>query len=163
MPLTDDDSRNHDRLFGESVSTLGRTDPELVEYFDNFALGDVLAHGALDDRTRLLVVLAALVACQAHGEYRLMLRAALDNGISPTEAKEVLYQAVAYLGIGKVYDHPRDPLRAGLGGSVRHRRCRAAHGDARRRHRRPAAHPAMADGELLRRPLHARRDRPAYS
>ena len=76
MPLTDDDSRNHDRLFGESVSTLGRTDPELVEYFDNFALGDVLAHGALDDRTRLLVVLAALVACQAHGEYRLMLRAA---------------------------------------------------------------------------------------
>ena len=104
MPLTDDASRNHDRLFGESVSTLGRTDPELVEYFDNFALGDVLAHGALDDRTRLLVVLAALVACQAHGEYRLMLRAALDNGISPTEAKEVLYQAVAYLGIGKVYE-----------------------------------------------------------
>lgn len=28
---------NHDQLFGDRVSTLARTDPELVEYFDNFA------------------------------------------------------------------------------------------------------------------------------
>ncbi len=102
MALSDTARSNHGRQFGEGVSTLAQTDPELVEYFDNFAFDEVLAHGALDEHTRLLVVLAALVACQARGEYRVMLRAALDQGVSPTEVKEVLYQAVAYLGIGKV-------------------------------------------------------------
>lgn len=104
MAVSDAARRNHDRLFGDRVSTLARTDPELVEYFDNFAFDEVLAHGGLDEHTRLLAVLAALVACQAHGEYRVMLGAALDAGVTPTEVKELLYQAVAYLGIGKVYD-----------------------------------------------------------
>ena len=31
------------------------TDPELIETIDNFALDDVLAHGHLDARTRLMV------------------------------------------------------------------------------------------------------------
>lgn len=35
-------------------------------------------------------------------EYRLMLPVALDNGVSPVEAKEVVYQAVDYLGLGRV-------------------------------------------------------------
>lgn len=39
---------NHDQLFGDRVSTLARTDPELVEYFDNFAFDDVIAHSDLD-------------------------------------------------------------------------------------------------------------------
>lgn len=104
MAITDTARRNHDQLFGSRVSTLAVTDPELVEYFDNFAFDEVLAQGALDQRTRLLAILAALVACQAQGEFRAMLGAALDNGVTPTEVKELMYQAVAYLGIGKVYD-----------------------------------------------------------
>lgn len=35
-------------------------------------------------------------------EYHLMLPVALDNGVSPVEAKEVIYQAVDYLGLGRV-------------------------------------------------------------
>lgn len=104
MAISDNARRNHDQLFGDQVSTLARTDPELVEYFDNFAFDEVVSHGQVDLHTRLLVQLAALIACQAHGEYRVILGAALNNGVAPIEAKEIVYQAVAYLGIGKVFD-----------------------------------------------------------
>lgn len=104
MPISTTAQHNHDQLFGNRLSALSQTDPELVEYFDNFAFDEVFEHGSLDPHTRLLVILAALIGCQAHTEFRLFLGAALDNGVSPVEAKEVVYHAVAYLGIGRVYD-----------------------------------------------------------
>jgi len=94
--------KNHD--FPGQVSSLAVTDPELIETFDNFAFDEVLQHSELDVRTRLMVQLAAIIACQALREYRLMLGAALTLGITPVEAKEILYQAVAYVGMAKVYD-----------------------------------------------------------
>jgi 4-carboxymuconolactone decarboxylase len=96
--------RNHDRLFPGRVSVLGSTDPELIEYFDNFAFGEVLAHDGLDERTRLMVQLAALIACQAISEYRVMLGAALTVGVTPVQVKEIVYQAVPYVGMAKVFD-----------------------------------------------------------
>ena len=104
MPISDAARRNHDQLFGDRVSTLAQTDPGLVEYFDNFAFDEVISHGNLDLRTRLLVQLAALIGCQGQGEFRVLLSAALANGITPVEAKEVVYHAVAYLGMGRAYD-----------------------------------------------------------
>ena len=96
--------KNHDELFPHHVSTLEVTDPELIETFDNFAFDEVLSHGDLDARTRLMVQLASMIACQALREYRVMLGAALTVGVTPVEAKEVLYQAVPYVGISKVFD-----------------------------------------------------------
>jgi 4-carboxymuconolactone decarboxylase len=96
--------KNHDELFPGHVSTLKVTDPELIDYFDNFAFDEVLRYGTLDTRTRLMVQLAALIACQALAEYRVMLGAALTVGVTPVEAKEVVYQAVPYVGMGKVFD-----------------------------------------------------------
>ena len=94
----------HERLFPDHVSTLAVTDPELIETFDNFAFDEVVSQSKLDLRTRLLVQLAAIIACQALTEYRVMLGAALNVGVTPTEAKEVLYQSVPYIGIAKVID-----------------------------------------------------------
>ncbi len=96
--------RNHDRLFDGRVSALASTDPELIEYFDNFAFDEVLAHDDLDERTRLMVQLAAMIACQAIGEYRVMLGAALTVGVTPVQVKEIVYQAVPYAGMAKVFD-----------------------------------------------------------
>jgi 4-carboxymuconolactone decarboxylase len=48
--------------------------------------------------------LAALVGSQALSEYRVMLGAALNTGVTPTEAKEIVYQAVPYVGMGKAVD-----------------------------------------------------------
>jgi 4-carboxymuconolactone decarboxylase len=96
--------KNHDELFPDHVSTLAVTDPELIETFDNFAFDEVLAHGELDARTRLMVQLASMIACQALREYRVMLEAALAVGVTPIEVKEIVYQAVPYVGMAKVFD-----------------------------------------------------------
>lgn len=52
----------------------------------------------------MLCILSALLGCQGMGEYRNMLYAALKSGIDPAAIKETVYQATAYLGIGRVYD-----------------------------------------------------------
>ena len=51
-----------------------------------------------------MVQLAAIIACQAVREYRAILGAALTVGVTPVEAKEIVYQAVPYVGIAKVFD-----------------------------------------------------------
>jgi 4-carboxymuconolactone decarboxylase len=104
MPPNENARKHHDELFPGHVSTLAVTDPELIEYFDNFAFDEVLRYGNLDTRTRLMVQLAALIAGQAVSEYRVMLGAALTVGVTPVEAKEIVYQAVPYVGMGKVFD-----------------------------------------------------------
>ena len=104
MPPTEQARRNHDHLFPGHVSTLAVTDPELIEIFDNFAFDEALRDGHLDVRTRLMVQLAALIACQALHEYRVMLGAALTVGVTPVEVKEIVYQAVPYVGMAKVFD-----------------------------------------------------------
>ena len=96
--------KNHDELFPGHVSTLAVTDPELIETFDNFAFDEVLSHGYLDVRTRLMVQLAAMIASQALREYRVMVGAALTIGVTPVEIKEIVYQAVPYVGMAKVFD-----------------------------------------------------------
>jgi 4-carboxymuconolactone decarboxylase len=104
MAPTEQANQNHEELFPGHVSTLAVTDPELIEVFDNFAFDEVLQHGGLDVRKRLMVQLAALIASQALSEYRAMLGAALNVGVTPVEAKEIVYQAVPYVGMGKVFD-----------------------------------------------------------
>ncbi len=104
MAISKEAQRNHDALFPDHVSTLNVTDPELIEIFDNWAFDEVLKDSVLDPRTRLMVQLAALIASQAVGEYRVMLGGALNVGVRPIEVKEIVYQAVAYVGMGKVFD-----------------------------------------------------------
>ena len=103
---------NHDELFPGHVSTLAVTDPELIETFDNFAFDEVLAYGELDTRTRLMIQLAALIASGALHEYRIMVGAALTVGVTPVEVKEIVYQAVPYVGMGKVSTSSTPPMRS---------------------------------------------------
>jgi 4-carboxymuconolactone decarboxylase len=104
MPPNEQARKAHDQLFPGHVSTLAVTDPELVEIFDYFAFDEVQRGSRLDARTRLMVQLAALIACQALREYRVMLGAALTVKVTPIELKEIGYQAVPYVGMGKVFD-----------------------------------------------------------
>jgi 4-carboxymuconolactone decarboxylase len=68
------------------------------------AFDEVLRYSDLDTPTRLMVQLAALIVCHALSEYRMMLGAALTVGVTPVEAKEIAYQSVAYVGMGKAFD-----------------------------------------------------------
>jgi len=51
-----------------------------------------------------MMILASTIASQALSEYKAILGAALNVGVTPIEVKEVLYQSVAYVGISKVLD-----------------------------------------------------------
>ena len=104
MRISETALKNHDELFPNRKSTLAVTDPELVEVFDNFAFGEVLDYGNLDTRTRLIVILASLIASQALSEYKVMIGGTLNVGVTPVEVKEIIYQAVLYVGIAKVFD-----------------------------------------------------------
>jgi len=104
MPISETARKNHEELLPENNSTLKITDPELVEVFDNFAFDEVLSHGNLDKKTRLMAILASLIAQQTLSEYKVMLGGALNVGVSPVEVKEIVYQSVPYVGIAKAFD-----------------------------------------------------------
>ena len=104
MSISETALKNHEELFPNRKSKLAETDPELIEVFDNFAFDEVLTYGNLDTRTRLMVILASMIACQALAEYKVMLGGALNVGVTPVEVKEIVYQAVPYVGMSKVYD-----------------------------------------------------------
>ncbi len=103
MSITDFAKAYHEKMFPGYKSDFLRTDPEFTERFDNFAFDEVVNHDDLDGRTRFMAILAALLGCQGADEFRAMLPAALNFGVTPVEAKEIVYQAVAYLGIGRVF------------------------------------------------------------
>ena len=104
MRISETAHKKHEELFPRRKSTLAVTDPELIEVSDNFAFDEVLRYGNLDTRTRLMVILASMIASQALGEYKVMLDGALNVGVTPVEVKEIVYQAVPYVGMAKVYD-----------------------------------------------------------
>ncbi len=104
MNISEIAQKNRKTLFSNHPSTLAVTDPELIEVFDNFAFDEVLGYGNLNTQTRLMVILASMIASQALGEYRVMLGGALNAGVTPVQVKEIVYHAVPYVGMAKVYD-----------------------------------------------------------
>jgi 4-carboxymuconolactone decarboxylase len=104
MAVTDAARKNHEELFPDHESQLEASDPELIEIFDNFAFDEVIAHSKLDSKTRVILILAAVIGSQAVAEYKIMLGAALNVGVTPVEIKEILYQSVAYVGMARAFD-----------------------------------------------------------
>ena len=97
------DDETYDKL-PATAQCLTVTDPEYMERFNAFADSEVVEQvkDRLDNHTRHISHLATLLGCQGIDEYREMLPKALDNGVTPVEAKEIVYQATAYLGMGRV-------------------------------------------------------------
>lgn len=102
VQISDKAQAYHSKMFPGQVSSLLQTDPEFVERFDNFAFDEVVNHDNLDDRTRFMAILATLIGCQGIDEYKVMLPAALNFGLTPVEVKEIVYQAVDYCGVGRI-------------------------------------------------------------
>jgi 4-carboxymuconolactone decarboxylase len=102
--MTETAHKNHEELFPDYISKVKATDPELIEVFDNFAFDDVLAYGNLDTKTRVMMILASTIASQALSEFKMMMNAALNVGVTPVEIKEIVYQSEPYVGIAKVLD-----------------------------------------------------------
>ena len=80
------------------------TDPEFAERLEHFAFDEVVNEPGqqLDEITRHMAILATLLGCQGTEVFRRELPQALDAGVTPVMAKEIVYQAVDYLGMGRV-------------------------------------------------------------
>lgn len=92
------------RRFQGTDSRLMETDPEWVEITANFSGKEVPEKSRLTRHEQMLCILSALLGCQGMGEFRHMLHAALNESLDPVSIEEVIYQATAYLGIGRVHD-----------------------------------------------------------
>ena len=84
-----------------NVDEFKATDPEFYELFKNFAYDEAVRESKLDTRTRYMAIIATLMGCQGIDEFKAILPEALENGVNPSEVKEIIYQGTAYLGIGR--------------------------------------------------------------
>ncbi|MEV0170047.1 4-carboxymuconolactone decarboxylase [Streptomyces sp. NPDC050803] len=72
---------------------------DFQEFVTRYAWGEIWDRPGLDRRTRSCVTLTALVAGGHLEELAFHTRAALRNGLTPAEIKEVLLQAAVYCGV----------------------------------------------------------------
>lgn len=81
------------------------TDPEFMERMDYFAFEEVTHEEGqqLEPSVRWLAILAALVGCQGVDAYKTFLSKALDEGLQPEALKEMIYQSVDYVGMGRMW------------------------------------------------------------
>ena len=93
------------RMLGGEAPTLAATDPEFIERIANFAFDEVvdITKGQLSDRQRFMCWIATTLGCQGLDAFRALAPAALNMGVEPVALREIVYQAVAYLGIGRVF------------------------------------------------------------
>src|ERR1700721_676367 len=69
------------------------------DFITRYAWGEIWARPGLPRQTRSLITLAMMVALNRGDEFRMHVRAALSNGVTREEIKEVLLQAAIYCGV----------------------------------------------------------------
>ena len=72
---------------------------EFQDLITRYAWGEIWTRPGLDRKTRSCITIAALVALGRDHELELHLRAALRNGLTPDEIKEVLLHSAVYCGV----------------------------------------------------------------
>ncbi|MCC8094120.1 MAG: carboxymuconolactone decarboxylase family protein [Tannerellaceae bacterium] len=100
--LTDNARQTYRTLWPEGQNELAVTDPDLAEVFGNFAYEEAFNHSNMDIQTKVLMIMASTIGSNAPVQYRKMVHAALNVGVTSIQIKEILYQAVPYTGMSKV-------------------------------------------------------------
>jgi 3-oxoadipate enol-lactonase/4-carboxymuconolactone decarboxylase len=81
---------------------IGRTTEftaDFQELITRYAWGEIWTRPGLDRRMRSAITLTALVAGGHENELAMHTRAALRNGLTPDEIKEILLQTAIYCGV----------------------------------------------------------------
>ena len=71
----------------------------LQDLVTEYCWGTVWTRDGLDRRTRSMITLAMLTALNRSTEFATHVRAALTNGVTPEEIREVLLHATVYAGV----------------------------------------------------------------
>ena len=87
-------------------------DPELYDIISRFLEQDVHEADQLSVTERHLCVLSALMGCQGKEAFMAEMHEALEDGVDPIAIREAVYQAAAYLGLGRIlpFLHTADAL-----------------------------------------------------
>jgi 4-carboxymuconolactone decarboxylase len=88
-------SEHVERTLGQA----GRFAAPFQELLTGYAWGAVWSRPGLDRRTRSAITLMALVCLRAEDELALHVRAAVGNGLTVEEVREVLLQSAIYAGV----------------------------------------------------------------
>jgi 4-carboxymuconolactone decarboxylase len=87
--------------FSSLPQPLKQSDPDFVAIFDNFFEHEVLAESPLDERTQFICELSALIGCLGVGQFKQLVKPAMDAGLEPESLKELVYMSVPYVGSGR--------------------------------------------------------------
>ncbi|WP_126968143.1 4-carboxymuconolactone decarboxylase [Xanthomonas arboricola] len=96
--------RERRRVLGDAHverSLAARTEftDEFQALITRYAWGTIWTRDGLPAHTRSLLTLAMMVALGHDEEFKLHVRAARNNGVTPEQIKEVLLQAAVYCGV----------------------------------------------------------------
>jgi 4-carboxymuconolactone decarboxylase len=72
---------------------------EFQDLLTRYAWGEIWTRPGLDRRTRSCITVAMLIALNRNEELALHIRAALTNGVTVDELKEILLQTAIYCGV----------------------------------------------------------------
>jgi 3-oxoadipate enol-lactonase/4-carboxymuconolactone decarboxylase len=82
-----------------SIAATNEFTADFQSFITRYAWGDVWTRPGLDRRMRSAITLTALVAGGHENELGMHVRAALRNGLTPDEIKEILLHSAIYCGV----------------------------------------------------------------
>jgi 4-carboxymuconolactone decarboxylase len=88
-----------DEHVDRATASAGQFGAPFQDFITRYAWGGVWARPGLDRRTRSAITLAALISLRAENELGMHIRAALRNGLTPEEIREVLLHTAVYAGV----------------------------------------------------------------
>ena len=83
----------------QAMATQNEFTAEFQDLITRYAWGEIWSRPDLDRKTRSLITIAMMVALNRSEELQLHLKAALKNGVTRAEIKELLLQAAIYCGV----------------------------------------------------------------
>ena len=96
--------RNRRSVLGEeyvekAIESTTELNADFQEFITRYAWGEIWDRPGLDKKTRSLLTLAILVSEGKEEELQMHVRAAVTNGVSVEEIKEVFMHAAIYCGL----------------------------------------------------------------
>jgi 4-carboxymuconolactone decarboxylase len=82
-----------------ATASAGEFGAPFQEFITRYAWGGPWSRAGLDRRTRSVITLTALVSLRAENEIAMHVRAALRNGLTPSEISEIFLHTAIYAGV----------------------------------------------------------------
>lgn len=83
----------------KSLQGITKFNEDFQDLLTRYAWGEIWTRPGLPKQTRSLITLALLVALNRNEEFRMHVRAALNNGVSQDQIREVLLHSAIYCGL----------------------------------------------------------------